>query len=572
MTPTPTEDNIKKRLNAVNTTQESVQTCSKWILHHRDSVDKVANCWMELYKAANDKIRTALIYVLNDVVQRAASKRDVNVTLTFHPHLINATTISSLNVKKAISRCILVFEQRNIYPPHIIEEMKSALVSKIATEKDETQMSSVEIELPNLIRGIDNFYKNELLTEKAREILSRSSFNFKESVQARVKDRSEGVKALTDMDASRQKLVSFLESVENHRKKTAKLMEMMRQAQIAFNLQLRDVTVVNDAYKNFAEGIRETKQQLDQMESSGVLLGESPPRDAPSPTAGDDPFLHGVDGEELNGGGDDMEMDDEDKPGPSSCFLKKEYIASIPMPESDPRLQRMGASFGQPHHFMAPTNGPMSGTRTVGATAPIVMDPRQARFFPPPQPVVQQQMHNMAAVMQPVAPGCSPPPSSTGEDDARVMGKMQIDTSQPPPNAFFNFAPPSIANGNNSGGAGQGVEMTSPMLFNPNNPPPSFSQMSAPPPSLMSQQLSPPPNFSIPPPSLVHPPPLFAQQSAPHPQFGSSPQKRRNSSESNFNSSKRGRNGSGNWQNPHHSQQPGGWRRNGGEAGRYNRH
>jgi hypothetical protein len=107
-------------------------------------------------------------------------------------------------------------------------------------------MSSVEIELPNLIRGIDNFYKNELLTEKAREILSRSSFNFKESVQARVKDRSEGVKALTDMDASRQKLVSFLESVENHRKKTDKLMEMMRQAQIAFNLQLRDVTVVND--------------------------------------------------------------------------------------------------------------------------------------------------------------------------------------------------------------------------------------------------------------------------------------------------------------------------------------
>jgi len=61
------------------------------------------------------------------------------------------------------------------------------------------------------------------------------------------------------------------------------------------------------------------------MESSGCMLGESPPRDAPSPTAGDDPFVHGVDGEELAEGGDDMEMDDEDKPGTSGssrCFLK----------------------------------------------------------------------------------------------------------------------------------------------------------------------------------------------------------------------------------------------------------
>jgi hypothetical protein len=77
-----------------------------------------------------------------------------------------------------------------------------------------------------------------------------------------------------------------------------------------------------------------------------MALGESPPRDAPSPTANDDPFMHGVDGEELNGGGDDMEMDDEDKPGTSrQCFLKppKEYAAQMPMAmhhqDMDPRIQ-----------------------------------------------------------------------------------------------------------------------------------------------------------------------------------------------------------------------------------------
>lgn len=46
----PNEEIMKKRLGNLNSTQESVQTCSKWLLHHRDSIDKVANCWMEVYK------------------------------------------------------------------------------------------------------------------------------------------------------------------------------------------------------------------------------------------------------------------------------------------------------------------------------------------------------------------------------------------------------------------------------------------------------------------------------------------------------------------------------------------
>jgi len=46
----PTEEIMRKRLMSVNSTQESVQTCSKWLLHHRESIDKIANCWMDIYK------------------------------------------------------------------------------------------------------------------------------------------------------------------------------------------------------------------------------------------------------------------------------------------------------------------------------------------------------------------------------------------------------------------------------------------------------------------------------------------------------------------------------------------
>uniref|UniRef100_A0A914GRF9 CID domain-containing protein n=1 Tax=Globodera rostochiensis TaxID=31243 RepID=A0A914GRF9_GLORO len=449
---------------------------------------------MDIYKKASDKLRIALIYVLNDVVQKAANKRDTNVTSALHPHWINATGLSNVSVKKPISRCVEVLEQRNVYPPHIIEEMKAALVSRIATEKDETQ--SGDLDFSQMTRGIDSFFKNE-----AREILARSSFNFKESVQSRVKDRDEGVKALADMDTSRQKM-------------------------------LRDVTVVNDAYEKFAEGIRETKQQLETMEKSGALVSDasSPPRDAPSPTAGDDPFLHGVDGDEATGA-EDMEMDEEDAPGPSSCFLKpsKDYVASIPaVPEIDPRLQRLvSQSVMSTNQFPHNGNMPMPANMNRTMLDPRQLDPRQARFFPPPQPPPQlpQQLNFPPPIIPP--PGISPPPPAA--QNPTVDSMLAMDKTQPPPQ-IFSMPPPQISNGiipNESASTSHagGTALSPPVaLFNPSNPPPSLmaSQMQISPSS--SHQM----NFSIPPPSLVQPPLPLNQFRTPPLYHGG--QKRRNSS------------------------------------------
>ncbi|KAL3125883.1 hypothetical protein niasHT_009412 [Heterodera trifolii] len=481
-------------------------------------IDRIATCWMDIYKKAPEKLRIALIYLLNDVVQKAASKKDNNVTLALHPHWINATAMSNVNVKKAVSRCVEVLEQRNVYPAHIIEEMKAALVSRIATEKDDSQ--SGEIDFSQMARGIDSFFKNEVLTEKAREILARSSFNFKESVQSRVKDREEGVKALADMDTSRQKMASFLESVERHRQKGMKLMELMQYAKQTFNLQLRDVTVVNDAYEKFAEGIRETKQQLEKMEKSGALTNldapSSPPRDAPSPTAGDDPFVHGVEGDEAVGA-EDMEMDEEYGPGPSNCFLKssKDYVASIPaVPEMDPRLQRLVNQTISACQLSDNSNVPMpmpSAGLSRTTLDPRQLDPRQARFFPPPQqppPQLTQHLNFPPPIIPP--PGLSPPPATQNATQDTTETMLTIDKSQPPPQ-FFSMPPPQIPNGNvtvlhenASNSHGRGSTLSPPIaLFNPSNPPPSLMHISPP-----SSHI----NFSLTHQSLVVQPPLPLNQ------------------------------------------------------------
>lgn len=239
------------------------------------------------------------------------------------------------------------------------------------------------------------------------------------------------------------------------------------------------------------------------MDCTGLqLMSESPPRDAPSPTAGDDPFLNGVEGEDLPESGEDMEMDDEDKPGPSTCFLKppKEYAASIfhshSTGEIDTRYQvncaiikffakrykfkRMGAVPNCSNSQIVNFHGMVPST-----VAPIrhdtrpVMDPRQMRFYPPPIEQQQQQksMQSSASfgsatnnVVSP--PGLSPPSSQASSKCNSNVN--QIGITQPPPNLFNIPLPGDSAE--NSGN----IPPDSPMAFNSNNLSKSFPSSQAP--------------------------------------------------------------------------------------------
>lgn len=59
-------------------------------------------------------------------------------------------------------------------------------------------------------------------------------------------DRHEGEKVLTEIDASKTKLSSFLTTLERHENRCKGMTELVKQAKSYFNLQLRDVTIVDD--------------------------------------------------------------------------------------------------------------------------------------------------------------------------------------------------------------------------------------------------------------------------------------------------------------------------------------
>lgn len=48
------------------------------------------------------------------------------------------------------------------------------------------------------------------------------------------------------------------------------------------------------AYEKFGSSIDRVRKELEEMLETSIYPGASPPRDAPSPTANDDPFVAGV--------------------------------------------------------------------------------------------------------------------------------------------------------------------------------------------------------------------------------------------------------------------------------------
>ncbi|EJW72389.1 hypothetical protein WUBG_16704, partial [Wuchereria bancrofti] len=107
-------------------------------------------------------------------------------------------------------------------------------------------------------------------------------------------DRRDGEKFMGEIEQSYTKLTDFFGALAKHRKRGQHLLAEIERAKRCFTLQLRDVTVVEDAYQKFGAGIDEVCTEVEEMLKTSVYPGASPPRDAPSPTANDDPFREGV--------------------------------------------------------------------------------------------------------------------------------------------------------------------------------------------------------------------------------------------------------------------------------------
>ncbi|XP_014248263.1 regulation of nuclear pre-mRNA domain-containing protein 1B [Cimex lectularius] len=133
-----TESVLQKKLDDLNETQQSIQTLSLWLIHHRKHYQLVVKTWSKEMAKGNELRKLTLMYLANDVIQNS-KKKGPEYTKEFIPVLRKAFRIIS-NTKctertlQKLDRILHIWDERNVYDSKQVEEFKRIFHKQDITE------------------------------------------------------------------------------------------------------------------------------------------------------------------------------------------------------------------------------------------------------------------------------------------------------------------------------------------------------------------------------------------------------------------------------------------------------
>ncbi|PAV60196.1 hypothetical protein WR25_21451 [Diploscapter pachys] len=275
--------------------QDDVELLSNWIMHYKDkaTIELIVDGWLQAFRNAPTSVqRIGLFYVMNDVVQKAKHKNLDFLIPAFQPAVLSAVQIgrTDAQVTQAMRRCIDIFTERRVFTQATVSTMINFLMSDDNQEAE----ACVELDTEDVYKKIEAFAKTREIIQRGVETVSKADFNYRKEITNRMKDKKEGAVLLDEVSDAVQQVVDFRHAMETQKRKMLELIEVTELARRVFASQLKEVTIVEDAYQKFGQGIREVSNELKEMKRTGIYPAATPPRDAPSPTANDDIYATGV--------------------------------------------------------------------------------------------------------------------------------------------------------------------------------------------------------------------------------------------------------------------------------------
>ncbi|XP_071399343.1 regulation of nuclear pre-mRNA domain-containing protein 1B isoform X1 [Centroberyx affinis] len=147
------ESALEKKLSELSNSQQSVQTLSLWIIHHRKHSALIVKVWHRELKKAKSTRKLTFLYLANDVIQNS-KKKGPEFTKDFESVLVDACShvassrCSSLletgsrspvflsagnsreadeSCKKHMERLLNIWKERSLYRNDFIQQLKLAI-------------------------------------------------------------------------------------------------------------------------------------------------------------------------------------------------------------------------------------------------------------------------------------------------------------------------------------------------------------------------------------------------------------------------------------------------------------
>ncbi|XP_059365460.1 probable proton-coupled zinc antiporter SLC30A4 isoform X2 [Carassius carassius] len=176
------EPALEKKLSELSNSQQSVQTLSLWLIHHRKHSKTIVKVWYNELRKAQVSRKLTFLYLANDVIQNS-KRKGPEFTQDFSPVIVDAfkhvSSEGDESCKKQLGRVLSIWQERAVYENDILDKLSDVLqvekkakkrpYEEIKVNDDDFASQSSPAEPPqtaNLIRALQEL-ENEASSDAA---------------------------------------------------------------------------------------------------------------------------------------------------------------------------------------------------------------------------------------------------------------------------------------------------------------------------------------------------------------------------------------------------------------------
>ncbi|KAK6327275.1 hypothetical protein J4Q44_G00029200 [Coregonus suidteri] len=327
--PAALESTLDRRFQGVSNTMESIQGLSNWCIENKKYHSLIVRYWMKWLRKSEASHRLNLFFLANDVIQNCKRKNAIVYRTAFTDVLPEAfqlvNNVGDSKVMKSVDRILTIWEERSVYTDELIAELRASLVKEESPAALETPKAPVDPKAALQSKIVAEFVPQVFIDHLCKYHSSVEEVELKEKqlagmrvdvcsteVLKRLKDKAGGKRHSKDFEDGSAKLKEFVAFLDRQIKGGPPLLDALGNADIFYEMQYKEVKIVANAYKTFANRVSHLKRKLDSLKATLPDLDESPipspSMDAPSPNGSESPF-HGLAGPDADLDG--LAMDDE---------------------------------------------------------------------------------------------------------------------------------------------------------------------------------------------------------------------------------------------------------------------
>ncbi|TSK31342.1 Regulation of nuclear pre-mRNA domain-containing protein 1A [Bagarius yarrelli] len=121
---------LEKKLAELSNSQQSVQTLSLWLIHHRKHSKTIVKVWNNELQKAQVSRKLTFLYLANDVIQNS-KRKGPEFTQDFAPVIVDAfkhvSSEGEEGCKKHLERVLSIWQERAVYENNLLDRLAVVL-------------------------------------------------------------------------------------------------------------------------------------------------------------------------------------------------------------------------------------------------------------------------------------------------------------------------------------------------------------------------------------------------------------------------------------------------------------